>query len=71
MARACRKRRKRICLRRFKVARPGGFGLGLAIAAELMRGHGGKLILSETGASGTRFALHLPKGVALMDAAAE
>ncbi len=52
-------------------ARAGGIGLGLAIAAELMRGHGGKLILSETGASGTRFALHLPKGVALMDAAAE
>lgn len=51
--------------------RAGGFGLGLAIAAELMRGHGGKLILSGTGETGSRFELHLPKGIAVLDAAAE
>ena len=52
-------------------ARAGGFGLGLAIAAELMRGHGGKLMLSETGPNGTRFTLHLPRGMQILDAAAE
>jgi signal transduction histidine kinase len=44
-------------------ARAGGVGLGLAIAAELMRGHGGALILNETGPDGTSFTLHLPKGL--------
>ena len=43
-------------------ARKGGSGLGLAIAAELVRGHGGTLELSETGGSGTVFTLTLPKG---------
>lgn len=52
-------------------ARSGGFGLGLAIAAELMRGHGGKLMLAETGPGGTRFVLHLPKGMAALEQAAE
>jgi len=43
-------------------ARKGGSGLGLAIAAELVRGHGGTLKLSETSASGTVFIVTLPKG---------
>ncbi|MEM1373179.1 MAG: HAMP domain-containing sensor histidine kinase [Pseudomonadota bacterium] len=42
-------------------ARKGGSGLGLAIAAELVRGHGGQLLLEETGAEGTRFSILLPK----------
>ena len=45
-------------------ARKGGFGLGLAIAAELVRGHGGKLLLERTDGEGTVFAIHLPKGFA-------
>lgn len=45
-------------------ARAGGSGLGLAIAAELIRGHGGKLELSETGPEGTRFEIYLPSGTA-------
>jgi signal transduction histidine kinase len=42
-------------------ARKGGSGLGLAIAAELIRGHGGKLELTETGPAGTTFSICLPK----------
>lgn len=45
-------------------ASAGGSGLGLAIAAELIRGHGGKLELSETGPEGTRFEIYLPSGTA-------
>ena len=43
-------------------ARKGGSGLGLAISAELVRGHGGTLELSETGPAGTKFSIRLPKG---------
>ncbi|WP_412551644.1 sensor histidine kinase [Shimia sp. MIT910701] len=42
--------------------RKGGSGLGLAISSELVRGHGGMLTLSETGAGGTTFEICLPKG---------
>lgn len=42
--------------------RAGGTGLGLAIARELMRGHGGDIVLSETGEAGTTFLLFLPLG---------
>jgi signal transduction histidine kinase len=42
--------------------RKGGSGLGLAIAAELTKGHGGSVTLSETGPEGSRFEIHLPKG---------
>ena len=45
--------------------RKGGSGLGLAIAAELVRGHGGRLTLEETGPEGTRFAIRLPRADAL------
>lgn len=51
--------------------RKEGFGLGLAIAAELVRGHGGRLELLETGETGTSFAIRLPKTLAQLDAAAE
>lgn len=37
-----------------------GTGLGLAIARELMRAHGGDLVLAETGPQGTRFRITLP-----------
>ena len=41
--------------------RIGGSGLGLSIAAELVRGHGGLLELRKTGAEGTEFEICLPK----------
>ena len=50
--------------------RKGGSGLGLAIAAELVRGHGGRLTLEETGPQGTRFAIRLPRTDAI-DVAAQ
>ena len=37
-----------------------GTGLGLAIARELMRAHGGELVLAQTGPEGTRFRITLP-----------
>ncbi|MCV6585466.1 MAG: HAMP domain-containing histidine kinase [Marinibacterium sp.] len=43
-------------------ARKGGSGLGLAISSELVRGHGGMLMLKQTGPEGTAFHIHLPKG---------
>jgi signal transduction histidine kinase len=43
--------------------RKGGTGLGLTIAAELVRGHGGRLELVRSDADGTEFAIHLPKQV--------
>ena len=42
-------------------ARRGGTGLGLAIAAELVRGHGGRLVLDRSDEEGTLFSIHLPK----------
>ena len=45
-------------------ARKGGIGLGLAIAAELVRGHGGRLELGRSDAEGTEFLIHLPKALA-------
>lgn len=41
-------------------ARKGGVGLGLAIAAELVRGHGGRLDLVRSDAEGTEFRIWLP-----------
>ena len=40
--------------------RKEGTGLGLAIASELVRGHGGRLELTESGSSGTSFRIQLP-----------
>lgn len=42
--------------------RKGGSGLGLVIAAELVRGHGGRLDLDRSDENGTVFVLRLPKG---------
>ena len=42
-------------------ARRGGTGLGLAIAAELIRGHGGRLMLDRSDDEGSVFSIHLPK----------
>ena len=42
--------------------RKGGSGLGLVIADDLVRGHGGRLHLVQTGPSGTTFEVRLPKG---------
>jgi signal transduction histidine kinase len=41
--------------------RKGGSGLGLVIAADLIRGHGGRLELQQTGEGGTTFVIQLPK----------
>src|SRR6056297_3391682 len=43
-------------------ASTGGIGLGLSIAAELVRGHGGTLTLETSDASGTVFRITLPRG---------
>jgi signal transduction histidine kinase len=40
--------------------RQGGAGLGLVIAAELVKGHGGTLALEETGSRGSVFRIALP-----------
>jgi signal transduction histidine kinase len=40
--------------------RPGGTGLGLPIAREIMRAHGGDVELAHTGDDGTAFRLTLP-----------
>ena len=52
-------------------ASKGGHGLGLAIAAELVRGHGGMLDLTRSGPDGTEFTIRLPKSIAVLDEAAE
>lgn len=49
----------------------GGAGLGLAISAELVRGHGGRLELKTSGERGTEFVIRLPKSSISMDSAAE
>jgi len=51
--------------------RKGGTGLGLAISADLIRGHGGRLTLQQTGADGTCFELFLPKALGILGDAAE
>jgi signal transduction histidine kinase len=44
-------------------AKPGGVGLGLAIAAELIRAHGGEIRLHATGPEGTVFHVTVPDAV--------
>ncbi len=51
--------------------RKGGIGLGLAIAADLVRGHGGKLELRSTGPDGTTFAICLPRTAEALETAAQ
>ncbi len=48
-------------------ASKGGAGLGLAIAADLVRGHGGRLQLVKTGPDGTIFTIRLPRNVLSAD----
>jgi signal transduction histidine kinase len=48
-------------------SRPGGAGLGLAIARELAQGHGGDLSLASTGPEGTIFELRLPGAAPRLD----
>lgn len=43
-------------------ASPGGSGLGLSIAQELVRGHGGELLLERSDTAGTVFIIRLPAG---------
>ncbi len=52
-------------------ARHGGSGLGMAIARDLMRAHGGDIELVATGSAGTRFRLDLPLPQAARQAAPE
>ena len=40
--------------------RPGGTGLGLAIASELVRAHGGSIMLVDTDRPGATFAIVIP-----------
>ena len=40
--------------------KPGGSGLGVAIAAEIIRAHGGEIHLAASDAEGTRFEISLP-----------
>ncbi|MCK0171944.1 HAMP domain-containing histidine kinase [Aliiroseovarius sp. S1123] len=44
--------------------RKGGSGLGMAISAELVRGHGGTLTLERTDETGTAFLITLPRNIA-------
>ncbi|WCR12256.1 HAMP domain-containing histidine kinase [Paracoccus stylophorae] len=46
-------------------ARKGGTGLGLTIAADLVRGHGGRLELVRSDADGSEFMIHLPRDLAI------
>ncbi|SEM66089.1 Histidine kinase-, DNA gyrase B-, and HSP90-like ATPase [Loktanella fryxellensis] len=51
--------------------RKGGAGLGLVISGDLVRGHGGRLTLQDTGDAGTTFIIEMPKAdFALAPAAA-
>jgi signal transduction histidine kinase len=49
--------------------RKGGTGLGLTIAAELVRGHGGSLELLRSDSDGTEFQILLPKQIDTTQAA--
>jgi signal transduction histidine kinase len=44
----------------FNTSRTGGAGLGLAIARDLVRAHGGEISMTETGPEGTTFRFTLP-----------
>jgi signal transduction histidine kinase len=43
--------------------RAGGAGLGLAIARDLVRAHGGEIAMAESGPNGTTFRFTLPATV--------
>lgn len=50
-------------------ARKGGTGLGLTIAADLVRGHGGRLDLVRSDSEGSEFMIHIPRDMAILPAA--
>lgn len=50
-------------------ARKGGTGLGLTIAADLVRGHGGQLKLIRSDTEGSEFMIHIPRDMAILPAA--
>ncbi len=45
----------------FQSGRRGGSGLGLSIVRDLVRAHGGEIMVAETGSSGTRFHIAMPR----------
>ncbi|AUH35191.1 sensor histidine kinase [Paracoccus tegillarcae] len=47
-------------------ARKGGTGLGLTIAADLIRGHGGRLELLRSDEQGSEFMIHLPREMTVL-----
>lgn len=47
-------------------ARKGGTGLGLTIAADLIRGHGGRLELLRSDDEGSEFMIHIPRDMAIL-----
>jgi signal transduction histidine kinase len=55
----------------FGSARPGGTGLGLAIARELVRAHGGDLLLLRSTGTGTTFRITLPAALGRIAATGE
>ncbi len=48
--------------------RKGGTGLGLTIAADLIRGHGGRLDLVRSDGEGSEFMIHIPRDMAILPA---
>lgn len=48
-----------------RTGRAGGSGLGLAIARELARGHGGDVVVTQSGAGGTTFRITIPDAIVL------
>lgn len=46
--------------------RKGGTGLGLTIAADLVRGHGGRLELLRSDDEGSQFCIHIPRAMAIL-----
>ena len=44
-----------------KANRPGSIGLGLYIAREIARSHGGRIDVTSSAQAGTAFTLHLPR----------
>lgn len=58
------KRAQETLFKPFHGSTSGGTGLGLTIAQELAKGHGGEITLDYTGENGTQFSIRLPnKGV--------
>ena len=45
--------------------RPGGIGLGLSIARQLVEAHGGQIVAQNREGGGARFSIRLPIGEAM------